>query len=366
MENINNLLYLVHLYIKRYPVLYFTISFSLLIFMVMLYIYNRNKFKNKIKRIKTRINTNPEKGIKKLENCDLKIIDYFLNPEHIESDTYIKIKKYFSRPEKAKEIYKKINQENININKFKYMLSIFTKLQTPQVIDYMLTYLYNDNYDIIKLTIENLSKIKTDKVIYSFIELVKYGPDINIVSLLKKSFLEFGPDAAKKLVPILKSNVKPDTKIWCVDVLSHYPQENFASVLLSLLQDNNYEVKINTLKALENFKSENTYTEVIKCLENEHWGVKSQAAKVLGELNVIKAAPNLAKLLSDESGVVREAATNALTKLGYEGMAYLIKEIKKPLPSKEVIKILKKQELTYIIDTCKYMYSNNNSKESAL
>lgn len=362
METFDRFLMNLYLLIKEYPIYYF--SFTGLFFAIMIYFFIKNKYRKKftIKKIKYLLSKNPDRALEKLIKCDLDVIDYFLNKDNLSSNEYIKIKEYLSKLQQVKAIYNKIINADDNNNRVDLGISILSKLPVPQATDYLITFLYEDNPEIVNMAMKGLTNNQTEKVIYSLIEFLKYTTDSNILYNLKEIFKTMEDKTANKLLPYIYET-DPTTIIWYLDIIGEYQNEEFYQVLINLLDNDNPEVKIHVIRKLSNYElKDEILNKIIALLEDENWGVRSQAIKTLGDLQVLKAAPLLAKRLTDDSGIVRFSATEALLNLGYEGTKYLFELAKKPEAPKEITETLKKQDIAFLIEALEHVYQGDKKQ----
>ncbi|ACL69501.1 HEAT repeat domain-containing protein [Halothermothrix orenii] len=330
---------------------------AILVIIFSLFLIKRtNNINYQTKKILKLLERNPDKALKKLGNSPLEVVDYLLSPENISSGKYIKIKKYLSNPREVKKIFDRVHEDEPDIDQVKLTISIFTKLATPQAIDYLVTYLYEKNSDIVQTTINHLATLKTDKVVDTLIEYVSCVSDAKTLKFLEKAFLKFGPEAARKLEEFIYESDNT-IKIWCINIMGAFPEEDFTGVLVDQLEVDNPDVKTAAIKNLANFSNnKKIIQEIAKCLDDENWGVRSQACYKLGELKATSVAPRLYERLTDQSGVVRAAAAQALLDMGYEGIEYLIKIAKEPSAPEEVINILKEQEIVFLIESIEKVF----------
>ncbi|AZO96048.1 HEAT repeat domain-containing protein [Halocella sp. SP3-1] len=368
MEILHKALINFSLFIQKYPLYYFTAIGLFLIIMIIFLIRNKYGSKHKIKKIKTLLSKTPDQALDKISKNNLNITAYFLNEENLSPDEYILIKKYLSKPEQLKKIYYKIISSD-NKEREKEILSgisILSKLSVSQAADYIITFLYEENPLIINTAIKKLAKFKTNKVIYSLIEFIKYSTDSNVLNNLKETLKKMGKKATDKLIPFIYE-ADPSTQIWYIDILGEEQNKEFYQVLLNLLASDNPEVKIHVLEKLSDYELSNKIIDkIIALLEDENWGVRSKAVKILGELEITKAAPALAKKMTDKSGVVRASATEALFNLGYEGIKYIFELAKKPEAPKEITDMIKKQDIAFIIESLEHIYQGDREQIESL
>lgn len=363
MQSINDLLYNFAIFIKRYPIVYFSIAGLILLSMIIYLIKDRFKEERTIKKIKTLLLSNPDKAFNRLMKSDLSLIEFITRQENLAASEYIKIKKFLTRPEQVKEIYKKIisGKEKKRLQRVKDGVSILAQLGTPQAIDYLVTFLYEDEKEIIRMVLASLENIQTEKVIYSLIEYIRYIEDNDILNNLMETLRGIGDEAVKRIIPLVYK-ADPATQICYIDIIGEYIKEDSYQVLADLLDSENPEVKIHVLQKLANYKlDDEVIDKIIKNLADEHWGVKSQAVNLLGKKKIMRAAPYMARKLTDESGIVRAAATEALMNLGYEGIKYIFELAKDPDAPKEVKDALKKQDIAFIIEAMERVYQKNNA-----
>lgn len=368
MEILHKSLINFSLFIQKYPLYYFTVIGLFLIIMFIFLIKNKYGSKHKIKKIKTLLSKNPDQALDKITKNNLEIIAYFLNKENLSLDEYILIKKYLSKPAQLRNIYYKIIYSDSKEREEQILsgISILSKLPVSQAADYIMTFLYEENPLIINTAINKLAKFKTNKVIYSLIEFIKYSTDSNVLNNLKETLKKMGKKATDKLIPFIYDS-GPSTQIWYIDILGEEQNKEFYQVLFNLLSSDNPEVKIHVLEKLSDYElSDKIIDSIITLLEDENWGVRSKAVKILGELEITNAAPTLAKKMTDKSGVVRASATEALFNLGYEGIKYVFELAKKPEAPKEITDIIKKQDIAFIIESLEHIYQDDREQIESL
>ena len=349
--------------LKNYNILSFISGVILMIVILFLYYKRVSSKKYKIKKITKLLEKNPDKALNYLMNSDMKIIEYFLNKDNNSLKHYNEVRNFLQKPEKVKKIFNKIHTAEEKKEKIKKSIKIFSEIASPQSVDYLITYLYEDDPEIVHPTIHALASIDSPKVLSTYIDFLKYKPDKKTLSELRKAFLQLGVKAARRLSDFILNVEDNSIKIWCIRILGNYPQENFSSILIKQLYDESYEVKIAAIKSLANFKSNKVIEEIIKLLEDEHWRVRSQACNQLGEFQAIKAAPYLNEKLKDRNEVVRDAAAHALVNLGYKGIKFLMEEAKDPSAAKEVKSVLKNQEISFLIESMEHIYNNEEQND---
>ena len=356
--------FLLNLYhiIKEYPIYYFGIIS--LFFVLMLYSLLKEKY-NKgftIKKIKFLLRKKPEKALQKLIKSDLDIIDYFLNKDNLNSSEYIKVKEYLLKVDQVKAIYNKIINLDDNDEQVITGISILSRLPVPQAADYLITFLYKDDPEIVNLAIKALSNNTTEKVLYSLIEFLRYIPDSKILLSLKETFKNMGVKAAKKLIPFIYE-ADSTTIIWYLDILGEYQIEELHQILLNLLDSDDPEIKIHVIQKLSKYELEDDeLNRIITLVDDENQKVRSRAIKTLGNIKILKAAPHIAKRLTDDSGIVRIAATQALLNMGYEGIKYIFEVAKRPDAPKEITKTLKDQDIAFLIEALEHVYKGDQKQ----
>ena len=330
------------------------ISFILLITIVIL-IFKKLRSKNyKIKKINKKINEDFESGFELLISSDLEVIKSIITQNSSTKNT-LKIKKELAKKHNLRKIFlKSLNKEIKENNQFN-AIKIFKEINTSQVSDYLITYLYNPDKEIVKYSISILKEKKSPKVIESLKEYAKKINDLQMLELLKKVFIDFGPESAKKLLPLLK-NSDPSMKKWIIDILGSFEEKDFSDILINELYIDNPEVKIAILRNLRNYDNKKIIQVFISHLNDENWAVRSKAAEELGQTKKEKTAPYLYEKLYDKSGIVRNTAANALFELGEHGIKYLIKAAREEEPPQEAIKILKKQDIASLIKNMEKLY----------
>ncbi len=369
MEVIDYILTVFAHFIMKYAVYYFSITGLFLV--IMLWILVRNKYHQRItiKKIKKLLTKKPDKALKRIIESDMEVIEYFQKQGNVDSNDYIKIKEYLSQLEQVRVIYDKViyaKENNFEERDIKIGISILAGLATPQATDYLMTFLYDDNQEIVKIVLAELSTTPTDKVIYSLIDYINYIEDSGMLSYLKDIFKKMGISAVKNITPFIHK-IDPIKKIFFIDIIGEHVNQEVYQVLSRLLTDDNPEVKINVLQKLEKYElDDEVIDKIIGLLEDKHWGVRCQSVKFLGDLEVVKAAPYLARRLTDESGIVRATATEALINLGYEGIKYVFELVKRPEAPNEVKEILKKQDIAFLIEALENVYENDEQEKRAV
>lgn len=365
METLNEILLNLSYLVKQYSFYFFSITGLFLITMIIYLIISRNKEKIKIKKIKSLLLRKPDKALDKLIDSNINIINYFTNQENLISSEYMSVMKYLSEAENVSKIYDMVmypKDDKSRSMKIKTSIPIFAQLSTPQAIDYLITLLYEDEKEIIKMVLAELKNIKNDKVIYSLIEFIRYTSDNEILSSVIEALKTMGDEAINKIIPLIYK-ADPGTIICYLDIVDKYLSKEYYQVLVNLLDTDNPEVKIHVIQKLANYElKDDIINNIIKVLNDEHWGVKSQAIKLLGKKNIIQTAPDLARKLTDKSGIVRASATEALLNFGYEGIKYIFELAKDPEAPKEVKEALKKQDIAFIIEALENVYKDNKPR----
>ncbi|HLV08875.1 MAG TPA: HEAT repeat domain-containing protein [Halanaerobiales bacterium] len=349
-------------FIRQYSFLYFGFLGLFLLLMLILLIRKRKSNAFVIKNIKRLLSKDLDKAFGKIENSNLDIIEYFLNENNLNTNNYIKLSQYLSQPEKIRAIFSKMKapQKHYRSEVIESGISILSKLSTPQATDYLITFLYEDNQETVKTTLEALSNKQTEKIIYSLIEYTNYVTDNNILSVLNDIFKKMGDRAAKMIIPFIYE-AEPTTIIFYIDIIGEHNQKEFYQLLSNLLTVENPEVKIHVIKKLYNYDlDDNTINKIIALLEDKHWGVRSQALTFLGDTKITKALPLMAKKLTDKSGIVRVTATEALMEFGYDGIKYIFELAKKPDAPKELKEALKKQDIAFLIEALENVYQDQD------
>ena len=364
MQTLNDLLYNFAIFIKRYPVVYFSFAGLILLSMLIYLIKDRFKEEKTIKKIKSLLLSNPEKAFNILMKSELPLIEYFTRQENLNGSEYIKIKQFLTGPEKVREIYKKVimGKEKDRLQRIKHGVSIMANLGTPQAVDYLITFLYEDDREIIRMILAYLENIQAEKVIYSLIEYIRYIEDNDILNNLMETLKGMGEEAVKRIIPLVYK-ADPATQICYINIIGEYIKDESYQVLVDILDTDNSEVKFHVLQKLANYKlDDEVIDKIIKNLDDEHWGVKSQAVNLLGKKKIMRAAPYIARKLNDESGIVRATATEALMNLGYKGIKYIFELAKDPDAPKEVKDALKEQDIAFIIEAMERVYQRNNAE----
>ncbi|PKG31352.1 HEAT repeat domain-containing protein, partial [Methanoregula sp.] len=87
--------------------------------------------------------------------------------------------------------------------------------------------------------------------------------------------------------------------------------------LISFLNDKNYQVRVDAVKALGQVRSIKAVPVLVRMLANPESGIRSTVVEALGEIGATEAAPYLARVLADSSLNVRIETVWALEKLGW-------------------------------------------------
>lgn len=363
MQSLNDFLYTLAIFIKRYPLLYFITTGLILLFITIYYLSEQFRGERSIKKIKASLYSYPEKALGILIKSDLPVIEFFTKQDNLDAKEYIIIKEFLSKPEQVKEIYGKIlsSQGKNRQQGIKAGISILAQLQVPQAVDYLITFLYDEDREIIQMVLAALEKMPSEKVIYSLLDYIRYAKDHEILNNLMKTLKGMGDLAVKKIIPLVYK-ADPVTKKCYIDIIGEYIEDEAYQVLVNLLDTDYPEVKIHLLKKLANYDLDDEVVDkVISFLEDKDWGVRSQAANLLGQKKIREAARPIANRLNDESGVVRATATKALMDLGYEGIKYIFELAKDPEAPKEVKEALQSQDIAFIIKAMERVYQNNNN-----
>ncbi len=352
--------------VKEYNILSFISAIILMIIILFFYYKRTNSKKYKIQKITKLLEKDQDKALNYLMNSDMEIIEYFLDKDNNSLKHYNVVRDFLQKPERVKKIFNKTHTGEVTKSKIRKSIKIFSEIASPQSIDYLITYLYEDDPEIVHPTIHALASIDSPKVLNTYIDFLKYKPDKKTLSELRKAFLQLGAKAARRLSDFILNVEDNSIKIWCIRILGNYPEENFSSILIKQLYEDSYKVRNAAIKSLASFKNNKVIEEIIKLLEDENWRVRSQACNQLGKFQAIKAAPYLNEKLKDRNEVVRDEAAHALVDLGYKGIKYLLEEAKDPSVSKEVISVLKNQEISFLIESMEHIYNNEEKNELRL
>ena len=341
------------------------ISGLLLVSILLLYLKKTNSKKYKIEKIKKLLRNNKEdRAFKNIIDSDLKIINKLINDENLSTKNNIKIQNFLAKNKNTIKIFEKTKNQETSIQDKKSAINILSYINTIQSIDYLITFLYEQETELIHFAIEKLSNKNNNKIIETFMQFIRKNPDIRTLKKLKKTFKKFGPEATKKLTPLMQENNIP-IKIWYINLLSSFEEEEFTDLLINHLKENRLkpEVKISIMKNLKNINCDEFDSILINYLEDDGWGVRCQAVKQLGERKIKKAASKIYRRLEDNSGIVRDAAAKALIKLD-NGLKYLLKAAKDTSPPQEVLKVLRKQDIPYLIENIEKIYASEEEDKT--
>ncbi|MFW5995897.1 MAG: HEAT repeat domain-containing protein [Halanaerobiaceae bacterium] len=352
--------------ILSYPLYYYGFFFLILGAAVIYYIRKKYSTRNRIKIIKSLIKKDPQKALKKISSSRLEVIEYFLTPEKIKSGHFVKITDYFSRPEQLKKIYNKIFSKKHKREYYCQLgINIFSRIKTPQSAEYLITFLYEDNRELVIKAIDALSEFEYDKIIFSFLEILESRPDPEILSKMEKIFKSSRENAQNLLSFAREADAK--VKSWCLDIFAEFPEEKFYDIIIEFLDSDNPELKIKSIKKLENFteaRSKDIYSRLLKLLEHDNEKIRAASIKTLKKIHFDKTTDHIAGHLEDESPLVRKVATEALMDMGDKGLKYLLESAKKPKAPTEVIRCLEKQGIPFLINAVEKLNNKQNQQQN--
>ena len=352
--------------VTSYPLYYFGFFGLVLAVALFFYIHNKYNKENKIKIINSLLKKKPEKALEKISASDLETINYFLTPEEVNSGHFVKIKDHFSNPQELKNIYNKILSKKKKQKYYKQMgINIFSQLKTPQSAEYLITFLYEDDMDLITDTINALTEFDYDKIIFSFLELLETKPNSEIMENMKDIFTSSSKNAEK----LLKFAENANTKVisWCIDIFANFKEDKFYQAIRQFLDSDSPQIKIKAIKQLENFTDKHKKEIFHKLRENlkeDNENIRAQALKTLSSIDSKENIKYIANRLNDDSPLVRKAATDTLLDMGNRGLKYLLDTAKQPKAPKEVIKALEKQGIPFIIEAVERLYVNNSNTKN--
>jgi HEAT repeat protein len=140
------------------------------------------------------------------------------------------------------------------------------------------------------------------------------------------------------IAPLLKAtkDVVGDVRSKAIESLSRMkklPQENFETMLLEALGDDNPIVRASAASALGRFSSDKVVEQLCRTLSDSWYEVRESAAFALGEIENPRSVESLINSLQDDYVWVQVNCINALGKIGdARAIAPLINAAKDPNP----------------------------------
>lgn len=260
-----------------------------------------------------------------------------INEEKYKED----VKELFKRLGYVAFYEKRLKSRNIitraaAIDKLGKMLN---KSSTDKLVDVLKT----KSAETISVAVRSLSKIGSIEGLKGILE---HLPDLLKESLIARktietSFINFGIAAIPLLIEYGKKHDNPRITASVLEAFSYMPAKMSYSFAIDNLRSKDAEVRAKALKVLSQAEIDSVefaQSLLLTLLDDPVWFVRLQAAKALGNIRYKKTADILGGLLLDENWHVRNAAATALTKFEDAAICIFLRVLKyKDLYAKESI-----------------------------
>jgi len=193
-----------------------------------------------------------------------------------------------------------------------HAIEVLQALLTDETLPAFLKHLSSESAPIVGGVTEVLSSSKTYDAARLLDHLGVSGPARSHVETILHSQIERVP--TDRLVSAFSSAGKETRSVLC-RLLDSVTTPTLAPRLLPLLDEEDWWLRLHTLRLLTRFPSEQVTRGAILLLKDPHKGVRLQAAQSLGEMNARDAIAELCGALRDPDLKVHTAAIDALVKV---------------------------------------------------
>ena len=161
-----------------------------------------------------------------------------------------------------------------------------------------------------------LGEIGDPRAVKPLIALLDYSYDREGVhEAAAQALINIGALAVEPLVATLKNK----SSLVVVEVLGKIGDSRAVEPLISILKDENSDVRKTAAEAFGEIGDPQAVEPLIDALEDKDWGVRLAAVRALGKIGDRRAMESLLLALKEEEELVRKAAAEALRQLGWEG-----------------------------------------------
>lgn len=218
------------------------------------------------------------------------------------------------------------------------------RMMSESSIDKLTDILKTKNIEAISVALRSLSKIGLIGGLKGILEHMPYLFKESLVAqkTVETSLTNFGAQAIPMLIEYGKKFIDPRITATLLEVISTLPLTKMScSFAQDNLKSNEAEVRAKAVKVLG--QASISYQEfdpgiLLPLLRDHVWFVRLQAAKALGNLRYQKALDILGTLIIDENWQVRNAVSLSLTKFGDASIDIFLKALKfKDIYAKESI-----------------------------
>ncbi|MHA1820774.1 MAG: HEAT repeat domain-containing protein [Promethearchaeota archaeon] len=231
--------------------------------------------------------------------------------ENSQLDIKTRIDNYFEAFEEL------IKNKTKNLKELKLIVQSIAQFNTWQIIEPLEKILDKPGVDnkIKELCLTELGKFgdpRTIKIITKYI-----SPDVDL-SLRKAAIKALSFIKNPKVVPYLIDALKDGdkwNKIFAIYGLKKNESKKIVGPLVSLLGDDEKEVREEALNTLESFNEDLIKEDVIAGLDSDNKFVKYGCIAIVGNKQIIDAAPKLSELLNDKDQRLSILSARALSKL---------------------------------------------------
>ncbi|AGB41089.1 PBS lyase HEAT-like repeat protein [Halobacteroides halobius DSM 5150] len=313
----------------------------------------------------SKLRSNLKQGLSlvdQLEDIHIKQRLLLEGKKDLEKKIYLKVKKAIIEGDFFKQLLAKSINSECEVKK--QAISILMEHKTPQTVDYLIPFLYDDNLEIKNLVIEELAKVNNTKAVTTLVNYLDYCNEVATQQTLRQAFYNLGSKCVPKLLELIDSETKHLN--WIVKLLGEIGDEEIIDPLLELLEKHSKpEIRVGATKSLSQFLDyPRVFNSLLVALEDQDCHVRAQIVKLLSKIDNSEILSYIYYMLDDTSGIVRSNAARALLESGNEGIKYLILGAEKK-ESPEVLRCLKEVDTLKLIKIIKEDYQTDDFNENS-
>lgn len=187
------------------------------------------------------------------------------------------------------------------------------QIRSDQAVSYLISVLNSDEDMTVRSSAATaLGKIGSDKAEDGLISALKSGKGKTKLSV-RPWLGQVTPEKdAEALNPRLSDDKLIDVRLNVITALGEIGSDRAADVLISLLNNNNCELRSRAANALRRMSSERAVEALISALKDDYSEVRQHAAEALGAIGSDRAADALICSLNDRDSEVRSNSAYAL------------------------------------------------------
>jgi len=237
--------------------------------------------------------------------CIIKSEDYLTNLDQ-SANKEKKIDK-----EEFLKLVEKLSEDDPEIRK--NAIKSLGNINNEKSAEYLVDFLNDDNIEVKIEAINSLGKLKSKIAIKPLIRLLK-DEEITVSWTAEESLVNFGIDALDDISECI-INGDDRTRYMLVSVLGEINDDRSKKLLINLLNDDDFDVRIKTMEILGENKSEGSLDYLANLLDDEDISIRKSAIKAITKIGGEKSLEILKEALKGSDNLIKDKMISSINKI---------------------------------------------------